>query len=98
MTLVGAARTAARTIRWLARNFAHALTAIGLSMHGRPYRHVDAGPVISGPDPDSDPVKAPVPIPLAAEASSTGFRDDLPSVARLTPDEVLWQAELDQLP
>ena len=87
MTLVGAGRAAARPIRWLARNFARALTAIGLSMHGRPYREVDA---------ELDPVKTPVPVPPAAEAARTGFGDDLASVARLTPDEVLWQAELDQ--
>jgi hypothetical protein len=87
MTLVDAGRTIARPLCWLARNFARALTAIGLSMHGRPYRDVDADP---------DPVKAPVPVPPAAEAARTGFRDDLASVERLTPDEVLWQAELDQ--
>lgn len=94
MTLVGAGRAIARAIGWLARNFARALTAIGLSMHGRPYRDVGPGPAT----PDPDPVKAPVPVPPAAEAAQTGFRDDLPSAARLTPDEVLWQAELDQLP
>ena len=108
MTMVGAGRAIARPARWLARNIAHALTAIGLSMHGRPYRHVDAGPVFfdpeperesgreSGPGPGPDPVKARVPVPPAAEAARTGFRDDLPSLARLTPDELLWQAELDQ--
>lgn len=95
MTLVGVCKAMLRLARRLARHAGHGLTAIGLSMHGRPYHEADAD--LPGPEPGPEPV--PAPAPRIAEATPrTGYRDDLASAARLTPDELLWQAELDQHP
>jgi hypothetical protein len=89
VTLTAVCKALLRPARAVARHVGRGLTAIGLSMHGRPYHEADADL------PDPEPV--PVPAPRIAEAMSrTRYRDDLASAARLTPDELLWQAELDQ--
>lgn len=84
MTLVDTWKALTRPAVWLARHATRGLTAIGLSMHGRPYQDTATGPTTQEAD--------------SAEAVRTKFRDDAVSVARLTPDELLWQAELEERP
>lgn len=88
MTLVGAGRAVARPAIWLLRGILRGMTIIGLSMHGRPYQEAD--PEAAAPRP------VPIPAPRITETTPrTGLRDDLASIASLTPDELLWQAELE---
>jgi hypothetical protein len=85
MTPAGGWKAVTRPARRLARSLIKGITVIGLSMHGRSYR-------------EAEPVSTPAPIPaprVAETTPRTGFRDDLISGTHLTPDELLWQAELE---
>jgi len=82
VTPVGAGKAVTRPAVWFARTIARGLTTIGLSWHCHPHREADLD--------DRYPAGSPDPAP------DPRWRDDMPSVARLTPDELLWQAELEQ--
>lgn len=90
MTLIGIAKAAAKPVVWVAKYLAKALSITGLAMHGRPYQRADTA--------SANPAQDPVPGPTAetpAVAPSGRLRDDLASVRSLTPDELLWQLELE---
>lgn len=98
MTLVGLWKAVAKPVLGLMRHIGRGLSIIGLSLHGRPYQ--SAGTAFADADADDavdaapDPAAAPVPPPRPAQAPPR-LRDNVPSARSLTPDEQLWQAELE---